>query len=726
MARTIIVSNRLPVAVSINADGHSDVSESIGGLATGLKSVHSDKNSLWLGWSAIDPDEVTPEQKAHIDETLRKKYRCLPVYLDKEEVNNFYYGYCNKTIWPLFHYFPNMTTWEHEHWEVYCRVNRKFFDAIDTLLSAGDTIWVHDYQLMLLPGMIREKHPDVKIGFFLHIPFPSYEIFRLLPGREEILTGILGADLIGFHTYDYVRHFFSSARRLLGYENAFGKINLGNRVAKADAFPMGIDYERYYKSGRVGKIREGTHKLLEETGGKQVVLSVDRLDYTKGIPERIRAFSRFLEQNPQYTEKVHLIIIAAPSREEVDYYADLKKEVEELVSEVNGRHGKIGWMPVWFFYQSFSFTELAALYRGSDVMLVTPLRDGMNLVVKEYIACRKDHRGVVVLSETAGASSELSETISVNPNDINAIAGAIKEALEMPVNQQIHRNRILHERLKRYTVRHWARDFLQKLDENASCSMHSESVWLKAKDRKIILEKFHNAESRLLILDYDGTLTPLRQLPGLAKPSRELLKLLKRVGSEQNTTLLICSGRTKADMNSWFGNLPVDLSAEHGIWIRPAGGRWEQHLLLKDDWKNQIRPIIESYVDRTPKSFIEEKTLGLAWHYRRCEPDQATVRLNELRDTLMEYVQNKNLCLLDGNKVLEVRDVNASKGNIVNLWLQKKKWDFILCAGDDVTDEEMFRAVPDSAFSIKVGTDPSAARYSVKDCSDILEVLRGF
>ena len=726
MPRTIIISNRLPVSINLAEDDEVSISESIGGLATGLKSVHAEEDSLWIGWSAIEAEEISKAQKNKIDSTLEKDFRCIPVYLDKDEIENFYYGYCNKTIWPLFHYFPNMTTWEHKHWEVYCAVNRKFYNAVADQLSEGDTIWVHDYQLMLLPQMIRKNHPEVKIGFFLHIPFPSYEIFRLLPMREEILNGILGADLIGFHTYDYVRHFFSSARRLLGYENAFGKINLGNRLSKVDAFPMGIDYERFNKSGRVGEIQEGTHKLLEETSGKQIVLSVDRLDYTKGIPERIRAFSRFLELNPEYHEKVHLIIIAAPSREAVDTYNDLKREVEELVSEVNGRHGTIGWMPVWFFYQSFTFTELAALYRGSDVMLVTPLRDGMNLVVKEYIACRKDHRGVVVLSETAGASSELSETISVNPNDINAIAAAIKEALEMPINQQIHRNKSLHERLKRYNVKYWAEDFLLKLDENVYGSLHSEAIWIKAKDRKAILEKYKAAKKRLLIFDYDGTLTPLRQLPGQAKPTAELLKLITKVSRSKNTTLLICSGRTKKDMDSWFGKLPVDLSAEHGIWIRPAGGEWDQHMVLNDSWKEQIKPVIESYVDRTPKSFVEEKTLGLAWHYRLCEPDQANVRLNELRDTLMEYIQNENLCLLDGSKVLEVRDVNASKGNIVNLWLQKEDWDFVMCAGDDVTDEEMFSVMPDGAFSIKVGKDSSKAKYHVKDCNAIIELLSSF
>ncbi|MDD2599886.1 MAG: bifunctional alpha,alpha-trehalose-phosphate synthase (UDP-forming)/trehalose-phosphatase [Kiritimatiellae bacterium] len=726
MARTIIISNRLPVSIAVASDDQIKISENIGGLATGLKSVHAEENSLWIGWSGIEAEQLTPTNKKKIDAALRKKYRCLPVYLTQEQVDNFYYGYCNKTIWPLFHYFPNMTTWEHDHWTAYSEVNQIFYDAVADQLAEDDIIWVHDYQLMLLPAMIRASHPRVRIGFFLHIPFPSYEMFRLLPRREEILSGILGADLIGFHTYDYVRHFFSSARRLLGYENEFGKIQLGNRLIKVDAFPMGIDYERYNQSGEVDAICEGTAKLLAETSGRQVVLSVDRLDYTKGIPERIRAFAHFLELNPNYQGKVNLIVIAAPSRTQVDAYSDLKREVEELVSEVNGRLGQIGWMPVWFFYQSFAFAELASLYRGSDVMLVTPLRDGMNLVVKEYIACRKDYRGVVILSETAGASSELSETLSVNPNDMNAIAAAIKEALEMPVEQQIRRNKILHNRLKRYTVKYWADDFMHKLQEYTCQMPYSKVTLLKPADYGKIADRYQRAKRRLLIFDYDGTLAPLCPLPEQAKPTPELLKLLNKLANDPQTTVLICSGRKKADLDGWFAKLPIDLSAEHGIWVRPANGEWHQHLALNDGWKAQIRPVMESYVDRTPKSFIEEKTMGLAWHYRLCEPDQAHVRLNELRDTLMEYIQNEKLSLLDGSKVLEVRDLNASKGNIVSMWLQRESWDFVLCAGDDVTDEEMFAVLPDGSCSIKVGADASIADYHVKESAAMLELLARF
>ncbi len=724
MSRTIIVANRLPV--SIDLGNHTEeilINESIGGLATGLKSVHAHKDSLWMGWSGLSSGQCTSAQKKQITSTLENDYRCLPIFLTERQIHRFYYGFCNKTIWPLFHYFPNMTSWLKDDWKAYLDVNKAFFKILKKRMGSGDTIWIHDYQLMLLPQMIREEQPDIKIGFFLHIPFPSFELFRLLPERETVLRGILGADLIGFHTYDYARHFLSSVRRLLGYENTFGRIEMETRDSTVDAFPMGVDYERYYKSGVLSSIQEGTHKMLQETQGKQVILSVDRLDYTKGIPERIKAYARFLDDHPEYSEKVHLLLIAAPSRTEVDTYLELKKEIEELVSDVNGRFGTIGWVPVWFFYQSFSFSELAPLYRGSDVLLVTPLRDGMNLVVKEFIASRTDFRGAVILSETAGAASELGESILVNPYDIQSISKAIQQALEMPVLEQIQRNQGMHERLKRYTVEHWAQDFLSTLGKERSLH-HSHAILMFEEEQEVVFNAFQNAQNRLLIFDYDGTLTPLQNTPEEAVPSKELVELIRNVAELPQTTLIMASGRKREDLQSWFEDMPITLSAEHGLWLRPKGEGWKSELGVNEEWKDKIRAIIESFVDRTPKSFIEEKTLGLAWHYRSCDPEQATVRLNELRETLMTYVQNMNLCLLEGSKVLEVRDMNANKGIVVNQLVQQESWDFILCAGDDVTDEDMFSILPENAFSIKVGRERSGARFHVDSPNDIVGILQ--
>ncbi|OVE81211.1 bifunctional alpha,alpha-trehalose-phosphate synthase (UDP-forming)/trehalose-phosphatase [bacterium M21] len=726
MPRTIIVSNRLPVTVTLGEGEEPPViSESLGGLATGLKSVHEQDDSLWIGWSGLLNKDMTGNLRKEVDAQLVQR-SCLPVYLSENQVDAFYYGFCNKTIWPLFHYFPNKTEWQQSLWESYREVNEIFSNELAKVLKPGDHVWVHDYQLMLLPAMIRERFPEVNIGFFLHIPFPSYEIFRLLPWREEVLRGILGADLVGFHTYDYVRHFLSSARRLLGYENSFGKIILDGRTALADAFPMGIDYKRYNQSGQCKAVAEGTSDLLKEIHGKQIILSVDRLDYTKGLPERIRAFGKFLEENPGYLGKVHLIVIAAPSRIKVDSYIELEREVEELVSQINGRHGKIGWVPIWFFFKPFSFEELSALYRCSDVLLVTPLRDGMNLVVKEYIASRTDLRGTVVLSETAGAASELGEALLVNPNDIRAIARAIKEALEVPVVTQIEKNQSMHARLARYNVDRWAQDFMRKLADVAQNQPARKCRWLGEKDHKGMLKNYASSKKRLLIFDYDGTLTPLRRLPELAAPTEDQFSRLRKLAKDPKNQVLVISGRKKNELHDWFSDLPVTLIAEHGLWQRELGGKWETAIPIRDEWKEEVRSVIEFYVDRTPGSFVEEKTLGMAWHYRRCEPELATVRLNELRDTLISYINNLNLCLLDGNKVLEIRDVNANKGFIVENWLDRESWDFVFCAGDDVTDEDMFEVLPEDSYTVKIGFEQSKAAYHIKSSVDLLGVVDDF
>ena len=352
MSKIIIISNRLPVTVKKN-EGNLEYIESVGGLATGLKSYHERSESIWVGWNGITDEEFDSSEKEDIEKRLLKQYKCLPVFLSNEEINEYYLGFSNKTIWPLFHYFTSKTEYNFENWEAYKKVNQKFFNTVEPMIEDGDIVWIHDYQLMLLPNMIKEKFPNTLVGFFLHIPFPSVEIFRLLIWREEILHGLLGADLIGFHTYDYVRHFLSSTRRLLGLEDNFNKISYEDRYVQVDAFPMGIDYNFFTKEYDNHDFPEDA-KELENTMNTKMILSVDRLDYTKGIPEGIKGFERFLSKYPEYIGKARLNLIVAPSRVGIGSYDELLREIKELVSEVNGKYGTLNWMPVWFFYHTFS------------------------------------------------------------------------------------------------------------------------------------------------------------------------------------------------------------------------------------------------------------------------------------------------------------------------------------------------------------------------------------
>ena len=720
--QTVFVSNRLAVSVAREGD-EITFRRSVGGLATGLSSVSSgDEHPLWVGWSGVLDDEVNAGQRREITSRLRCEHHAVAVPLTGEEFEPFYSGFCNDTIWPLFHYFPTIARYNHAWWEGYRLVNERFFKTLQTVLRPGARVWVHDYHLFLLPELIKRHFPTVEVGFFLHIPFPSYELFRLLPWREEILNGVLGADLIGFHTYDYARHFLSSVRRLLGYDHSMGVIRAARRAVKVDVFPMGIDWDRYVNAGRTDAVREIASSIGSRYAGQRLVLSVDRLDYSKGIPSRIRAFGRFLDRYPDYHQRVTLIMIVSPSRESVPHYVELRREVEELVSQINGRLSTLDWVPIHYHYQTASFEELSALYRAAEVLLVTPLRDGMNLIAKEYLAARTDNHGCVVLSETAGAARELSEAILVNPSDIDGIADALHEGLTQPRARQEANLERMRGRIQRLTVQRWAADFLEKLDDTRAMQASFRAQPLGHEEEREIVSRWKASQERIILLDYDGTLVPFFRHPEMARPDGELQELLREL-SASGATVVISSGRDRDNLERWLGDLPVGMGAGHGAWIRPIDGAWQAASVSVPEWKEEIEPIMQRTVDRTPGSHLEYKAFSLAWHYRNCEPELAAVRLSELRETLIGLTDNLELSVLDGNRVLEVKPAHIHKGRVVNEFLSHAHYDICVAIGDDATDEYMFQALTTGAVSIKVGVGTTAARYSIDGVKEVRALL---
>lgn len=721
MKRLLIVSNRLPVNV-IKREGNLRFLPSAGGVATGLSSFYKSYSSRWIGWPGMTLENIDDEEKHQIEESLSAQ-GCHPVFLSKPMVDNYYYGFCNRTVWPLFHHFPLYTSYNRSFWEAYRRVNQVFCDAVVDSAQPGDVIWVHDFQLMLLPGLIRKRLPEASIGFFLHIPFPSFEVFRLLPWRKEILEGLLGADLIGFHTNDYLLHFLDSVHRLLGHEHSFGRINAGNRLAKVDVFPMGIDYKRFASAVEDPEVRDAIRRFEKKLEGQKVILSIDRLDYTKGIPQRIQAFDLFLERNAQYKEKVTLILVVVPSRTGVEQYAQIKNRVDELVGKINGKQGNIGWMPIWYMYRSQPFHNLVALYNVADAALVTPMRDGMNLIAKEFLATKTDGRGVLILSEMAGASKELGEAIVVNPNNQDEVAWAIKEALTMPQEEQVERNRIMQKRLNRYNVVRWGTDFIDALSNVKKIQLALSVRKLTEETQKKLIRSYWQSDNSIMLLDYDGTLVPFAEKPQKARPDEELLNMLDALGESPKTEVVIISGRDKETLDKWFGNRNLGLVAEHGVWIKDRGKPWETIEPLRDDWKEQMNPILEWYEDRTPGSFIEEKDFSLAWHYRKADPQLASIRARELKDELLQLTANLNLGIQEGSKVIEIKSVGINKGRAALHWLSRKAWDFILAIGDDWTDEDLFAVLPQSAYSIKVGVSPSKAKFNLDSVQEIRALI---
>lgn len=714
MSRLVIISNRLPITVN-RRGGELHYHPSAGGLATGLNSLDSSIEKLWIGWPGQD---ITNDWEKEAIATDLAQRNLVPVFLSQEDIELYYEGFSNKTVWPHFHYFTQYTTYNEEYWEAYKRVNQIFFDQVAKHLREDDLVWVHDYQLMLLPNLIRQAFPKISIGFFLHIPFPSYEIFRILPWREEILHGILGADQIGFHTFGYMRHFLSAAYRICGYEHEFGKLTIDNRVLNVDVFPMGIDYEKYAFPPEA-EDTPAIEQIQTLAKNRTLITSIDRLDYTKGIPQRIRAFSAFLEQHPEYHRQVTLVMIVVPSRANVDQYQDLKHEVDTMVGELNSTYATFDWIPVQYYYRSLNFNELTTLYKVSDIALITPLRDGMNLVAKEYLASKEESmRGVLVLSEMAGAANELTESLIVNPQDANQIAEALVRALEMPAEEQAERLDEMQRKLKKYNVRQWAANFLSEQRKLMDKNKVTHTASLSGTDREQVIQQYRDSKERLFIIDYDGTLMDFNVDPQAVSPDEDVLNILNRLAAVEGNHVVVNSGRDKTTLERWLGALPIDMAAEHGVWIK-RHNEWQLNPNVTDAWKKEVQQVLENLVERTPGSFIEQKDFSLAWHYRGIDRDLGQKRVREFRDMLAYLIQNQDLQVLEGNKVVEIKNAGVNKGKASQMWTGHKNWEFMLGIGDDSTDEDIFRALPDWGVSIKVGISRTVARYNLVGVEEV-------
>ncbi|MEO0185445.1 MAG: bifunctional alpha,alpha-trehalose-phosphate synthase (UDP-forming)/trehalose-phosphatase [candidate division WOR-3 bacterium] len=731
MSRLLIISNRLPVTV-VFRNGTFKFKTSVGGLVSGLSAYLDSLKGiseiqpkyLWIGWPGITIEDKKSQQI--LNESLFEKYNAYAIYVKEEIMDKFYHDFCNKLIWPLFHYFPSFASYDLESFEYYRTVNQIFAEHILEIIQPDDTVWIHDYHLMLLPGLLRDKLPNATIGFFLHIPFPSFEIFRLLPEkwRKEILLGLLGSDLIGFHTSDYAQYFLRCILRILGFENTMGEITYRDRIIKVDTFPMGIDYRKFNDAVCSPKVEKERTKFSRVLGKHKIILSIDRLDYTKGILKRLNAYRLFLQNNPEWRKRVIFVLVVVPSRIGVEHYQQIKKQIDESVGEINGAFGSLDWTPILYQYKFVPFYPLVALYSISDVAMVTPLRDGMNLIAKEYLACRRDKTGVLLLSETAGAAEELRESIVINPNNPDELAIQIRNALEMDIEDQKRRNAIMQNRLKRYNVIRWATEFLRGLSKVKEHTQKYATYFLTSNIKENLITEFRNSAASLILLDYDGTLVPFVPRPEFAIPDEELMKILQALSIIAGVELVLISGRDRRTIQNWFGSLNSALVAEHGIWLKEREKDWQLLKPLTNNWISEIRSAMELYVDRLPGSFIEEKEYSIVWHYRNANRERGENVAKELIDNLIYMTANLDLQVLQGSKVVEVRNSGVNKGTAALYWLSKRKFDFIMAIGDDWTDEDLFKLLLDyNAFTIKVGTPQSYAKFFVRSYEDARKLL---
>jgi trehalose 6-phosphate synthase/phosphatase len=715
MSRLIISSNRLPVTVKLDR-GEVLAARSVGGLAAGLRTLHEKSDSLWVGWPG-DVSRFDVNQRAEIERML-VELRTLPVYLTQTETSRYYEGFSNGVLWPLFHYLTDIVEREAwRNWITYEAVNRRFAEIISDHYRARDTVWVHDYHLLLVPGFLRRLIPEARIGLFLHIPFPSSEVFRILPWRTQVLEGMLGADLIGFHAYSYLTHFSRALRHVLRIEVDGERLQWDDRNVRIGVFPMGVDAAEFALLANQEAVRTELTSITERSRGRKLVIGVDRLDHTKGLARRMLAIERLLEREPSLRRKIRLVQVVVPSRTRVESYEQLRRRLDEIVGRINGAHGSVTSVPIHYLYRSISRPELVALYRAADVMLVTPLRDGMNLVAKEFVASRIDEDGVLVLSEFAGAAAEMVEALHVNPYDLDRVALTIKDALNMPGDERRARMGALRRRVRDYDVHRWANTFIDELTASDTGATGAAQRISSPDEISNISRMAGSANRLLLLLDYDGTLVPFAATPELASPDLELKKLLRALARRAGCSVHILSGRTRVTLDHWLGDLPIGLHAEHGFWSRTDCSRgWEPISNNPFDWKQGIMHVLERFTVATPGSLIEEKTAGLAWHYRMADPDFGAMHASELYSKLKKETSLLPTDLLWGDKVIEIRLQGINKGVIATRLISALPGPAtVLAMGDDRGDEDLFAALSEGSLAVHVGPQPSRAAYRVAD-----------
>jgi trehalose 6-phosphate synthase/phosphatase len=725
LARVLIASNRLPITLRVE-HGEPRLIPSVGGLATALRTPHEAGGGLWFGW----PGDAMRSPDPRVGELLdRHRVRAVPV--SAAEMDRYYDSYSNGLLWPLLHYQVDTQRLDADRdFGTYRSVNARFADQLASEYQDGDVIWVHDYHLMLVPGMLRERLPTAKVGFFLHVPFPAADIFRVLPQREEVIRGLLGADLLGFHTASYRHNFVLAAAHVLGIEAGIEALSFEDRHVSLGVYPIGIDVAAFEKLARDDKTSEDADKIRRAAGNRKVLLGVDRLDYTKGLRRRLLAIDRLLEREQGLRDRIHFIQLAVPSREKVEAYADLRRSVNELVGRINAHHGTPTHSPVQLLYRSVPMSQLVTLYRAADVMLVTPLRDGMNLVAKEYIASRVDEDGVLVLSEFAGAAAEMQEALVVNPYDIAEVANATKRALAMAPNERAARMRALRSRVAENDVARWAGGFLSDLDRAASARDASpqprprRAADSDASRVERALERARAFERRLILLDYDGTLVPFAAVPELAAPDAELLDLLAELANVPGNEVHLLTGRSRPSVESWLGHLPLGFATEHGLLSRTPDGHWTSPRARGGAWLEPAVALFSDLAKRTPGALVEVKTASVAFHYRRSDPLLAAARLREARERIATLPDAEEAEVLDGSAVLELRARGVHKGLAAATLAAGYPGAAVFAAGDDRTDEDTFAALPEDAVTLRVGRGSTLARFRVFDSREVRALLR--
>ena len=707
----VVASNRLPFTFK-RTDKGLVREPSAGGLVSALEPVLRKRGGTWVGWPGIDVWEGE-NIAAH-----GEAYRIRPVALSETEVQRYYHGFSNRTLWPLMHSLAPRARFDARDFVHYEEVNTRFGMAAAEEGEDAGLIWIHDYQLLLAPAEVRKRLPDTRLAFFLHIPFPPYDIFRLLPWDRELLRGLLACDLIAFHVRGYVQNFLDCVERTLGarVDRDEMLIEYGDRTTRVRALPLGIEFERYEELARAAP-------PPPETARERVVLGVDRLDYTKGIPERMLAFERLLERHPEHREEVILLQLAVPSRSQVAEYRDLKREIDEIVGRINGRFATAGWSPIRYLYRTVDQQRLCGIYRDADVALVTPLRDGMNLVAKEFVACQVDQPGVLVLSRLAGAAETMREALLVNPYDIDGSAETLHRALTMEEEERASRVTALRRRERRDDLSAWVSAFLEEAGvERAALPP------LQGADFSAWLDAFLKSHRLALFLDYDGTLTPLREHPSKARLTPRVRKALVACAERSDVDVSIVSGRSLADVQKMVRVPELTFAGNHGLEI---DGGDIPHFAHEDlVHYGQRAEALASDLERceVDGAWTEHKGPTLTYHYRAVPEN----RRGELAEEVRGIVAMHGYQSRDAHCAVEARPpIGWDKGRAVLHILRTRyglAWSEevrVIYVGDDQTDEDAFRFLAGLSTTFRVGSvdTPTAATRRLPDVDAVSALL---
>lgn len=707
-SQLVVVANRLPVE-PVYRDGDPD--EDVvgwrlapGGLVSALESVLRTEDAIWIGAGDFVPD---------ID---HGSLRLEVVSIDPADADDYYEGFANSAIWPLYHDAVVTPAYHRHHFRAYERVNRAFAERIAQVAAPDATVWVHDYQLQLVPGMLRDLRPDVSIGFFLHIPFPPSALFAQLPWRRRILEGLLGSDLIGFHTHDDARAFVYSCERFLGLTAHEGTVRWQGRRVSIGAFPIGIDAEAFSATASDPSVISRAQQIRDEMGNPAtLLLGVDRLDYTKGIDIRMKAFAELLQDERLDPASTVFAQVAVPSRENISQYQQIRDDIELLVGRFNGALSTFGATPIHYLRRVLEREELIALYLAADVMLVTPLRDGMNLVCKEYVACRNDDTGALVLSEFTGAARELTQAYLVNPYDTTGVSEAILAAVQSDPAERQARMVSMRAAVFDMDAKTWAHEFLHTLRTGLASSTAAVA---DDRDRsKLPLEQLAAARHLLVCVDYDGTISPIVADPQAARPLPEAVHALKALGEIPDTTVAVVSGRALDNLKE-VGQLPgsIHLVGSHGAEVdHPLELDAAQQRLL-----DQCTTAAQELVSQVPGAHIETKPGSIAVHVRRCEP-KAGAQL--IRSIVMGPGRYPGVLGRHGKEVIELSVAHAQKSDAVRALRQRFDASTVLFIGDDLTDESVFADLSGQDVGIKVGAGESAALWRVEEPMDVALLL---